>query len=307
MLTIIQQDKKKLLLLIDSILVVAILAFNIIEYFYPDTSVRGGLSSACVFALLVIPSVKLLSAPNSSRFKRLFGVFYLFFLALLLPRGISAVHQTVDIFTNSIIQGLTFLSLVILMIFGLSAYLLLAKESTDRVMSAMAMTDSLTGLANRYSFLEAARLSFERHKEDLEPVALLFLDIDHFKKVNDTYGHLFGDSVLVRFGEVIRGSLRSFDLSCWYGGEEFVVFLSETDALNACKVSRRIMEGVAKISFEQFPEFSFTVSIGVMNDVPRANDTLLGFIEKADKALYVAKKTGRNRIVIYNDSQDTTV
>ncbi|MDL2253514.1 diguanylate cyclase [Ruminococcaceae bacterium OttesenSCG-928-I18] len=165
----------------------------------------------------------------------------------------------------------------------------------------IAATDALTGLMNRASFLPQAEAMFDSSKQNEKPICVMFLDIDHFKKVNDNYGHAFGDTVLVQMASILKNSVRPHDLCARYGGEEFVIVLAEGSRVAAEKVAGRIMQALRSARFEQYPEFSFTVSIGLMSNVPKDEETLQLFIESADLALYNAKNTGRNKVVNYLD------
>lgn len=124
-----------------------------------------------------------------------------------------------------------------------------------------------------------------------------FFGIDHFKRVNDSYGHAFGDEVLVAFAKKLKNAIRPGDLIGRYGGEEFVLLLPGAEKENGLKVCRRILQQTADIRFETYPEFSFTVSIGLTSCVPQKEMSLEQCIEKADRALYQAKEGGRNAIV----------
>jgi diguanylate cyclase (GGDEF)-like protein len=103
----------------------------------------------------------------------------------------------------------------------------------------------------------------------------------------------------VALADVIRKTLRAGDISCRYGGEEFVLLLPRADMAQASHAAARIIAEVKQIFFERIPEFSFTVSIGVMGGIPGQKETLASFIDKADQALYLAKKNGRNRVEEY--------
>jgi two-component system cell cycle response regulator len=186
-----------------------------------------------------------------------------------------------------------------LMIFGLSAYLLLMKELAHKEIAQLAVTDSLTGLSNRKSFLDSAEAVFERHKTSKTSLTVLFMYIDQFKQNNDTHGHSFGDEVLIKLGATIRNNLRGGDLSCRYGGEEFLILLPNTNLENFKVVTQRIRKSITVAVFERQPGFSFTVSIGVMSGIPALEDTPAFYLEKADKALYHAKNTGRDKVVEY--------
>jgi diguanylate cyclase (GGDEF)-like protein len=294
-----QERSGKLPFFLTAILITALLVFNGIDLAHPDDSLRVVVASFCIFFILVLPNVKMLAARNISGFKRMVGIFYLFFTALQLPRAFYALSHDIGILSNAFIQSLTFIALVMLMVFGLSAYLLLMKEEADRIIAALASTDTLTELPNRRGFLDIAHRYFDRHQRSGNALTLLFLDIDHFKAVNDTYGHAFGDEVLVALAEKIRKTLRVGDLSCRYGGEEFILLLPETDTTQAARAAERLMEAIQHISLKKYPEFSFTVSIGLMGGLPGPEDNLQGFLEKADKALYYAKENGRNRVEEY--------
>lgn len=297
---IIDADVKRGTRIVSGILALCIVVFNLGELLSPTPSTRVFIASLCGFSILIVPAIQLITAGKADHFKRTMGGFYVFFLLLLLPRAVyAALVEGVTIFTNFTVQVLTFVSLIFLLTFSLSAYLIFMKQGTDKVISKMASTDFLTGLPNRQSFLDTAEKTFDRHKADGDPVTVLFMDIDYFKKINDGKGHSFGDKVLKKFGEIVRSCLRTDDLSCRYGGEEFVVLLARTDEAVTRKITRRIMNEIARTEFEGDPEFRFTISIGVMNDVPGEGDSLTQFIDKADRAMYRAKEAGRNRVVTY--------
>jgi two-component system cell cycle response regulator len=163
----------------------------------------------------------------------------------------------------------------------------------------MAMTDSLTGLHNRrYMELHLASLIEQAHARG-KPLALLMLDIDHFKSINDNYGHDAGDDVLREFGVRVRKAVRGIDLACRYGGEEFIVVMPETDITVAAKVAERLRRGIAA---ERFPigtladDIEVTISVGIAGlDGPE--DAAAAILKRADQALYSAKRDGRNRVV----------
>ncbi len=280
------------------IAVVSVVLYNLITAFLPATGLRITLSSVAVFATLVVPTAKLLLCPTSTTFKRLVGFFYLMFIALLLPRGVFFMtHPESSIFTNSLIQVLSFTSLMLLTIFSLPAFLLLMKEDADKRLREMAQTDFLTGLRNRQSFLATAAVSLERHRREQTSCSVVFMDLDHFKRVNDTYGHAFGDAVLVAVADVLRTTVRGYDLACRYGGEEFAAFIDSPDPGAGYAMAERIRRRVAALRLPERREFSFTISVGVAIGVPAAADSLTTFLDAADATLYEAKETGRNKVV----------
>ncbi len=163
----------------------------------------------------------------------------------------------------------------------------------------MAVTDGLTGLHNR-RYLERHLMTLVQQAAARErPLSLLVIDIDHFKAINDGYGHAAGDEVLREFSRRLRKTVRNIDLACRHGGEEFVVAMPDTDAALAMLVGERLRQKVAAVPFHPAdgPEgITVTVSIGVASRVS-ADDTPETLLKRADKALYRAKHDGRNRVV----------
>jgi len=160
-----------------------------------------------------------------------------------------------------------------------------------------AETDPLTGLANRRRFFTALLLAGERVARKGDRCAVLMLDLDHFKAVNDRYGHAVGDTVLRSFAEILRDSLRSSDLAGRVGGEEFAVLLPHTDLAGALLLAERIRHAVASYCrVPQHPELRMTVSIGASELLPEDPSPEVA-LARADAALYRAKQAGRNRVV----------
>jgi two-component system cell cycle response regulator len=140
---------------------------------------------------------------------------------------------------------------------------------------------------------------FERLAPGIEPVALLMLDIDHFKHVNDTWGHVLGDEVLREVAVRLAASVRAIDLPCRYGGEEFVVVMPGTRLSDAARVAERIREEISgKVFVSGDQEIPVSVSVGVSAS-DGAEDRPESLLRRADEALYEAKSAGRNRVVIH--------
>lgn len=297
MLIIAQEKYKIIYKIVTGILIVSIVSFNIVEIYSPDSSIRIFIASICVFFIFAIPNLRMVFSRYVSMFKRIVGVLYLSFLVLLLPRAVYALMNQVHVHSNFFIQTFTYISLVFLLLYSLPTCLLLMKEKTDAAIASMATTDFLTGLQNRRSFLADAQRLFDRHKMARLSVALIYFDIDHFKKANDTYGHEFGDAILRQLGTIMLQTFRASDFCCRYGGEEFVVFLTPANADTALMAMRRLAAEITKASFKEQPEFCFTVSGGIASGVPSENETLEVYIKRADKALYEAKNTSRNKVV----------
>jgi two-component system, cell cycle response regulator len=179
------------------------------------------------------------------------------------------------------------------------------KRFSDRLRDNMqmtieaAITDSLTGLHNRrYLERHLATLVAQAQSRG-KPLSLLVLDIDHFKSINDTYGHAAGDDVLREFSRRIRKAVRGIDLACRMGGEEFVIAMPDTDEALALLVAERLRQKIAGEAFvvsETGKEITVTVSIGV-NALLTAGDSVQALLRRGDEALYRAKRDGRNRVV----------
>ena len=172
-------------------------------------------------------------------------------------------------------------------------------QAANEQLRRLSVTDELTGLRNRRAFEERLLLEFSMSRRRHRELAVLLIDVDNFKTINDRWGHGAGDAVLRRLGAVLRTTIRLPDLVARYGGEEFVVLLPESGPEAALGFSRRLMERMANETWEHEP---VTVSIGLA----ALNDSLLnGFqlVSMADEALYAAKRAGKNRVVVHGGTK----
>jgi diguanylate cyclase (GGDEF)-like protein len=157
--------------------------------------------------------------------------------------------------------------------------------------------DSLTGLFNRRYLEESLELECSRAERSKDPISVVMLDVDHFKRFNDTFGHDAGDIVLKHIGEILRRSIRQGDVACRFGGEEFVLVLPGTGAAEALAVAERIRQSAQKLEvvYRSQSLGRITVSLGVAV-YPIAGETPAELIEAADQTLYKAKNAGRDRV-----------
>src|SRR6476646_5540415 len=163
----------------------------------------------------------------------------------------------------------------------------------------MAITDALTGLHNRRYMESHLGTLAEQAASRGKPLALMMLDIDFFKSINDRYGHDAGDDVLREFAVRVRKSIRGIDLACRYGGEEFVIVMPETDMAVATMVAERLRRRIASEPFviqQDARSLEVTISIGIAA-LSGADDNAATILKRADQALYRAKRDGRNRVV----------
>lgn len=175
------------------------------------------------------------------------------------------------------------------------------RDATEAIIKA-SFNDYLTGISNRRAFFEVAGVEFERWKKRPRPLSLLAIDADHFKKVNDTYGHATGDEVLKHLSQILQDCVRSMDVVARLGGEEFGALLPSTDLEGAVKIAERIRSTIAEAKFDVDGQvIQYTVSIGVST----VDNNVIGvdmLLKLADEALYVSKKAGRNCVTAATQS-----
>jgi diguanylate cyclase (GGDEF)-like protein len=174
----------------------------------------------------------------------------------------------------------------------------------NSILSEISARDSLTGLYNRLYVMEKIDSEMNRSLRHGSPVSLLMLDIDHFKRINDSFGHSAGDGVLRTVGQVLRDSCRVYDVPGRYGGEEFCIVLPETKVGNTTVVAERIRERLAANRFEiGTGSVIVTASIGIAGIDAVENEGVVSpsmLIDRADRALYSAKHRGRNRVELWD-------
>jgi diguanylate cyclase (GGDEF)-like protein len=195
-------------------------------------------------------------------------------------------------------KGITSSDLPILSIFAKQISNSLERARLFEEVQSLALTDPLTGLQNRRSVFEVGRIEFSRAQRMKRPFSCMMLDLDHFKKINDQFGHQSGDQILQDFAACCLTSVRDGDLVGRYGGEEIIILLPETDREMAMLVAERLGAAVAEQPFKTLDnEIFVTVSIGVaaMDENTTHFESL---IARADQALYIAKHKGRNRVAV---------
>ena len=209
------------------------------------------------------------------------------------PRLLLSARGTIAMPASSVLAA------HVLAILTSLAFLVMHRERHEHEIERLAMTDPLTGIYNRRSLFELGEREIARARRNGSRVSLVLLDIDYFKHVNDTHGHVAGDVVLRRFVEVVRGCLRKSDLLTRFGGEEFCIVLSGEAEAAARAVAERIR---AAIEANPFPvagtSLHVTSSAGVATLPPGRDHGLPWLVSAADEALYAAKRAGRNRVAV---------
>lgn len=199
----------------------------------------------------------------------------------------SALHE---------VRQSLYLNLLICLIVTLSVLALLHRVITrfQGRIEAQATLDSLTGLPNRRGFDLLAAQALQEAQREPKPLTALLLDLDHFKRLNDSHGHLAGDLVLAGFARDLESCLRQSDIVCRWGGEEFIVLLKDTDASTGLKIAEKIRQMIEHKHYRyEGKSLQVTLSIGLTT--LQADDTLHNLLSRADQAMYRAKQHGRNR------------
>ncbi|MCI5146640.1 MAG: GGDEF domain-containing protein [Candidatus Electrothrix sp. AR3] len=179
----------------------------------------------------------------------------------------------------------------------------------NRLLERLSTHDDLTGLYNRRHLVTSLKQEFSLCQRHNNMLSLMILDLDHFKDINDTFGHEFGDYVLKDFSNTLRTHVRRSDLVFRFGGEEFIILLPQTDEAGALSMAEKIRQVCEEKQIQKADCITqLTVSIGVISYQRDLHQSPGCMISSADKALYQAKEMGRNRIIVFrkNDSTDKT-
>ena len=216
--------------------------------------------------------------------------------------AISTHSEATNILQSSALQTLTFLATFSVVLVSSVGFVFMSRDRADENNRVLAALDPLTGVANRRSLIAALDRDVARAQRMREPMALMMVDIDHFKDVNDRYGHPAGDRVLCSVVNVLRQRVRAQDLVGRYGGEEFMVLLPDTGLAGAEQLARALCKAVEESRCPADgvpgPGIAVTVSIGVFGGRLESGDSWDMLIAAADRALYQAKNNGRNRVEV---------
>jgi diguanylate cyclase (GGDEF)-like protein len=213
-----------------------------------------------------------------------------------------------ELAAEKLVPGGLFLSFMVIILTSVG-FLVLQKDRVEAEATKLAVTDPLTGTFNRRTFLELAEKEISRARRSKEPLSLVLFDLDHFKAINDKYGHPAGDHVLKRFVQVAKMCLRQEDLLVRYGGEEFCLLLPQTNTNDAATMAERI-RGATEYSSFSFVDgkstrpINVTVSGGVAQLGDDPDEDIDALIARADEAMYAAKEAGRNQIAVFPDGTD---
>jgi len=254
---------------------------------------------ACVFALSSLSNACVLLHPkrkNPSLLQRIIGLNNGVFGLAIASWAVGAfLRGELNMVENDLSQLAAYVSGYMLMIVNGFGFLLMSKQRNDAVMQRLATLDDLTGLLNRRAFFSRANDARLLALRMRQPIALLMIDIDHFKQLNDRFGHATGDEALVLFARTTSAILREHDLVGRMGGEEFALAMPGAAVEGALQAAERLRQATMEICLLTCGNsYQMTVSIGVV--VIDACEDLPAALARADRALYAAKRNGRNKV-----------
>jgi diguanylate cyclase (GGDEF)-like protein len=248
-----------------------------------------GLVSMAVQACLILPPFKATAAPGTR------------LRSLVL--GQEAVCNQVTELCLAVLTAFAAAHSALALVVALPLVIVLQRSLRHTSLAAAARTDAKTGLLNAGAWQREAAVEVTRARAQT-PLAVAIADIDHFKAVNDTHGHLAGDAVLAAVSAAMRELLRDCDLCGRFGGEEFALLLPRTTAAEALEITERIRQGISQLAIPRDGTAAIRVTISIGVAVPsQARHTLDDLLAAADHALYQAKRSGRDRVVIYADTR----
>jgi diguanylate cyclase (GGDEF)-like protein len=281
---------------------------SLFTYIDPNVNARVALSSAAIFILIILAGRRLFIVPIPELRRTSHAAGVVFFITALFPfvRAITSIEMNprmnfiTDVLNSwfSVVFIISIVTWVFYFFFLNSARLELDLEAARAELDLISRTDPLTNLYNRRHFDEQAELEIQRAKRSGFTNSILLLDIDGFKEINDVNGHDVGDAVLISLANVLRSELRSFDLVARYGGDEFIIMLTDTNTDEAFSIAERIRKRVSLTPFVVGTRiFNISLSLGIA--ALHALDTdLRSLLKRGDDALYRAKEQGRNCVVI---------
>lgn len=276
----------------------SIIGFQVIFIFFNEENLRIVFYSF-VNAVIYFSAFRVVFGKEISLLMRIMGSMYIIFATASLIRGIISMIPVTPTFSTSLftpgtLQLIILLSLFIFTNLGTIGYILLMKQKVDQELFYFASHDDLTQILNRRTFTESAKQFLINYAKKGQSISFILFDIDNFKKINDTFGHLVGDKVLQDLTIKVKQHLDKDDLFGRYGGDEFGIFMPGKNVEDSTKTAERI-----KLSLNDDKcslPLTYTISMGIITIIPNHSTQLEMLYTNCDKALYMAKNNGRNGI-----------
>jgi diguanylate cyclase (GGDEF)-like protein len=286
-----KKANRKFTLIFFSLCISFIALFIILSFIRDFFGFVRFMPSLFAMSLLLISGIALLFFNINTLLRKFSGIF---FILMIFPHFL-VLFNTFDFRTKDFVF---FIFIFLQMILGTMTYLLMHRETTYLELKDAATKDFLTGIFNRREFMTLSTMILNIMIRQKKPVSILMLDLDNFKVINDTYGHHVGDNTIKHFARTVEKLIRKQDIFGRYGGEEFMVLLTDTSKETAQIIAERIRSGVENSTAGLLIP-RYTVSIGISSAVPVNTMELENLIKAADDAMYKAKKNGRNKVMAY--------
>lgn len=283
----------------------SVTSFCVIALFFNQPNLRVASASMSVLLYVLYPAARLSAGKERPPLHRITGFIFYGIAFTMLGRFLAAllIGPEMGVLSANLPQYLYYVGMFFLLVTGTAAFILLSNEHSYEKLKRIATYDSLTGILSRRAFLLEAELKLTLAVKKSRPYSLLLLDLDHFKKINDTYGHDQGDGVLQEFAYTVENNLGNGALFGRVGGEEFAAVLYGMDEADSSLKAEQLRVAVAEAS-RSTDTGAHTVSIGVITVLPEPRTSVNTLFKLCDRALYQAKQEGRNRVVRYNSQED---
>ncbi|WP_052380715.1 GGDEF domain-containing protein [Paenibacillus camerounensis] len=280
---------------------VSVASFCIIALFFNQANLRVASASLSVLLFVLYPAVRLTAGKETPPLQRITGLVFYLTAGAMLGRFLVAlfIDPEMGALSANVAQYLYYVGMFFMLVSGTAAFILLSNEHSYEKLKRIATYDSLTGILSRRAFLLEAELKLALAVKKEQSYSLLLLDLDHFKRINDTYGHDKGDTVLQEFAFTVENNLGNGDLFGRVGGEEFAAVLYGPDEADSSLKAEQLRRAVAEAS-QAGGHIEYTVSIGIITVLPDPRASVNMLLKLCDRALYQAKKEGRNRVVRYS-------
>jgi diguanylate cyclase (GGDEF)-like protein len=281
------------------VVAVIILGFTLLYLAGVNMGVRVFVCAMILALYSLTAAAGLFFRSDATKLRKILALFFVILAAYQVIRALDGLlrGESYTLFTASLLQTISFISIYIHMLVSTMAYLLMTREVIDIKLKEAATKDYLTGIYNRMHFMQLSEKLFSLMIRQQKPATIFMIDFDYFKVINDTYGHTVGDKVLAHFSRETQGIIGTENLLGRYGGEEFIIFAPNTTTEDALILGQKIKAKLALIFANDVTIPKYTVSIGTATMVPVILTDMDNLIKQADQALLQAKRNGRDQIV----------